>query len=67
MWAVHPRQSYETPKAWMKNASDLNSVIKKRERERTKLLQGQGYVWKTTLTENCGNKASVWKKGLYFR
>lgn len=34
MWAVHPRQSYETPKAWMKNASDLNSVIKKRERER---------------------------------
>lgn len=46
----------------------------KRERERlrerepnySKLLLW-GYVWKTTLTENCGNKASVWKKGLYFR
>lgn len=67
MWAVDLRQSHEVPKAWIENASDLNSVLGKKKRwgEKTpssSCCRDRAMSGKQKPTENCGNRVNVLKK-----
>ena len=65
MWAVDLRQSHEIPKAWIENASDLNSVLKKRKKKPPPppIAKTGPCLENINPTENCGNRANISKKG----